>query len=168
MSPRKKALDVKAVRYGTTTIDPSQTHAEIAAMVSKHGASRFEARWDGPRMDSLRFALRVGEREFPAALRAPTANVLKQLQAQNPGWTDDELLPIANRIAWRRLRHLLEQVLLLAAEGDFPVQQLLFGFAEGEDPATGELRPLFEVMLDHAATGAAGGLRYLPPASTSR
>jgi hypothetical protein len=169
--------DFPTVRYGSTTIEPHVTLGEASRLLGEFGAYRFEQLFEEMIPVGVRFSFPVKGTPFPVTMRAPIDSVLEQLHGaehlrvaavrnRRTPLPEAELRRAAARIAWRRLYYLLEQVLLLAQDRDFPAYQLLMGFYEMEDPRTGEPRPLAEVVTEYGRLGASGAARLELPSRT--
>lgn len=147
----------QAVKYQTTTIEASQSAAEIAEMVRRYGASRFELRWDDAgQLSGIRFSLRTEElSEAPVTLSARTERILELLREDQPynsrrrasatEW-ETQLRAQAHRIAWRHIRDLTEQLLLAVQLGLRTVGSAFMADIEVWDDATGETVPMAEFL----------------------
>lgn len=161
----------QSIKYESTTIDPTQSAAEIAALVQKYGGSRFEMMWDEfARLVGIRFAIRH-ERlgEVPVRLMAQIENVTAYVLAAKP-WNrrmrrraeqyKADVRAQAYRIAWRQLRDFVEQSLLAVETGLFPLHEAFMAQIETPDPATGESITVGELFERHAVLESSG-LRLL-------
>lgn len=128
----------QAIKYENTSVDPSQSAAEIARLVQKYGGTRFEMRWDEhSRLGGVRFAIRH-ERlgEIPVRLVAQIGNVERYILDAKP-WTTRmrkgrqqykaECRDKAYRVAWRQLKDFVEQALLAVETGLFPLHEAFIG-----------------------------------------
>lgn len=78
-------MAAQAIKYETTKIDPTQSASEVAALVQKYGASRFELRWNEKNeLEAIRFALRTEIGEVPVRVQAFTDRVERLLLQAHP------------------------------------------------------------------------------------
>jgi hypothetical protein len=155
----------QAIKYETTTIDPTQSAAEVAALVQKYGASRFELRWnDKNELEAIRFALRTEIGEVPVRVVAQIDRVVELLGQAHPTWPRLKTREVAYRIAWRHLRDLTEQLLLAVQLGLKSVGAAFMDGVEMWDEEKGETVTMAEFLHARAElVGGDRGLRLLSP-----
>jgi hypothetical protein len=154
----------QAIKYETTSIAAEKSAGEIAALVAKYGASRFEQQWnERGELCAIRFALRTELGEVPVRMDARTERIMEMLR--RPTWTLAERRQQALRIAWRHLKDLTEQLLLAVHLGLKDVGAAFMDSVEVIDPGTGETVTMRELLASHAHQISAGRpLRLLPAA----
>jgi hypothetical protein len=114
----------RKIKYETTTIAPEDSAAQIGKLVSNYGARQFSQHWaPSGFLEGVTFLL-VDHRYggiVPIRLQAQTDAILEILESgrKRPARVDLELQ--AQRIAWRQLKDLVEQLLLAARTGLFSV-----------------------------------------------
>lgn len=118
-------MSSQAVKYQETQVPATRSVAEITELIRKYGGSRFEQTWgeDG-RILGVRFAMRHREiGELPVALTLKTGQVerilsespyLRSLPESNRA---ARIAQQAERVAWRHMKDLIEQLLLSVALG---------------------------------------------------
>lgn len=113
------------IKYQTTTIDATQSANEIGVLVGKYGARQFSLHWDEEgELRGVSFVL-VDQRYggiVPIRLGARTDSIYEILTASRSySFDEKKVAQQANRIAWRQLRDLVEQLLLAAKTGLFSI-----------------------------------------------
>ena len=154
----------QAIKYQTTTIEPTKSASEIQMLVQRYGGTRCEIQWDyRGRVTGVRFAIRH-ERfgEVPVRLAAKVERIAYLLRTKT-SVARDRVDDQAYRIAWRQLRDFVEQALLAVETGLFPLHEAFMASVETEDPETGECITWGDLLERHGS-GGPGGLRLLPPA----
>lgn len=164
----------QAIKYESTSIDPTKSATEISQLVQRYGGSRFEMLWgeDG-RLYGIRFAIRHDELgEVPVRLIARVENVEALIHERKPwnrrmrrtrGEYEEEVRDTAYRVAWRQLKDFVEQSLLAVETGLFPLHEAFMAQVETPDPETGQIVTVGELFARHAVLEASG-LRLLPAA----
>ncbi len=155
----------QSIKYESTKIDPTQSASEVAQLVQRYGASRFELRWnERMELEGIRFALRVAEiGEVPIRVEARSEKIVRVLQRAHPSWTSTQVREQALRIAWRHLRDLSEQLLLAVELGLKDVGAAFMDGVEVYDDVADETVTIAEYLNRRARLGAGeGGLRFLP------
>lgn len=106
----------RPIKYYDTRIDATRSAQEIGALVQKYGGSRFELQWDGNGgVRAVRFAIRHPDLgEVPIFLTAPSDVIRQKLPSS---WDHARRESQAQRIAWRHLKDLTEQLLLSVSLG---------------------------------------------------
>jgi len=135
----------------------------------KYGATRFETRWDPEtrRLLGLRFAI-IQEPwgELPVRLQAQTENILEILRShQGPRSrkTDRDLLDHAERIAWRQLKDVVEQLLLAVETGLWSLAQAFMAHVEVWDEEARETVTMSQLLATRAELlPGEKGIRLLP------
>jgi len=169
------------IKYFSTTVEASQSIAEVTELVRRYGAGRFEQRWnDEGQTEAVRFTLRTGEQlgDVPVVLRARTERILEILREAHPYNSrrkatarehEEWLRAQAYRIAWRHLRDLTEQLLLAAQLGLRTVASAFMADLEVWDELTGETVPMEEYLGRRAVLEPGErGLRLLSAAEAPR
>jgi hypothetical protein len=179
------------IKYAETTVEASQSVAEVTELVRRYGASRFEQRWnDEGQTEAIRFTLRASELgDVPVVLRARTERILEILREAHPYTTrrkrsarehDAWIRAQAYRIAWRHLRDLTEQLLLAAQLGLRTVASAFMADLEIFDETSGETVTMEEYLGRRAvlepderglrllSTAEAPRVHMLPPARGDR
>jgi hypothetical protein len=155
----------QAIKYETTKIDPTQSASEVATLVQRFGASRFELRWNEVNeLSGIRFSLRVnGVGEVPVRIDARTVRIEEIVHAAHRSWSVAECREQALRIAWRHLRDLTEQLLLAVQLGLKDVGAAFMDGVEVWDDRAGETVTVAEYLTRYASLSAGdNGLRLLP------
>jgi len=132
-----------SIRFYSTKVSPEASLAEVATLLRRYGAQRFEQVWDGfGRVSAVRFNLPVVEAElgFMSVLLKPKTEYLAERLFEVHKIDDAEQV---ERVAWRQLKGILEGVLLAIDTGMFTAPELLLGMAETPTGAT-----LWEVFLE--------------------
>ena len=141
-----------SVRFYSTSVSPEKSLGEVAVLLRKYGAQRFEQMWDGGKTTGVRFNLPTPEASFGFidVVLKPKTDVLA-----NKLWEahriDEEIQ--VERVAWRQLKGILEGILLGVDTGMFSAGQMFLGMAE--DPETGQ--PMWDVVCQRGIAG------LLPP-----
>ena len=132
-----------SIRFYSTNVSPEKSLGEVAELLRKYGAQRFEQVWEGNRTVAVRFNLPVPEAElgFMAVVLKPQTAVLAQQLRQKHRIDDPDQV---ERVAWRQLKGVLEGILIAVDTGMFTVPELFLGMAESHG---GE--PLWRVLLDN-------------------
>ena len=123
-----------SVRFYSTKVDPEKSLQEVAGLLRKYGAQRFEQRWEDNRTVAIRFTLPAPEARFghlPIIMRPKVEHLARELRERHGIEDDDQV----DRVAWRQLKGILEGILMAADSGMFSAAQILVGMAE--DPMTG-------------------------------
>ncbi len=141
-----------SVRFYSTKVSPENSLGEVAALLRKYGAQRFEQMWNGGKTTGVRFNLPTPEASFGFidVVLKPKTDVLadKLWEAHR---IDEEIQ--VERVAWRQLKGILEGILLGVDTGMFSAGQMFLGMAE--DPETGQ--PMWDVVCQRGIAG------LLPP-----
>ena len=141
-----------SVRFYSTKVSPEGSLGEVAQMLRKYGAQRFEQMWEGGKTIGVRFNLPTPEAAFgfiDVVLRPKTDVLANKLWEAHRIDDADQV----ERVAWRQLKGILEGILLGVDTGMFSAGQMFLGMAE--DPDTGE--PLWDVVCQRGIAG------LLPP-----
>lgn len=133
----------ESVRFYSTKVDPARSLSEVAELLRKYGAQRFEQVWEAGRTVAVRFNLPVPEAELGhmAVVLKPRTEELARKLWDVHGIDDPDQV---DRVAWRQLKGVLEGILLAVDTGMFSVPELFLGMAEAGDGA-----PLWEHLLHH-------------------
>ena len=132
-----------SIRFYSTSVSPEASLGEVAGLLRKYGAQRFEQVWEGGRTVAVRFNLPVPSAElgFMAILLKPQTHVLAaKLKAQHRITDLDQV----ERVAWRQLKGVLEGILIAVDTGMFTVPEIFLGMAE-----TGTGQTLWEAFMEH-------------------
>lgn len=154
-------MAAQAIKYQTTTIDANQSAGEIARLVMKYGGARFEMRWSAAgELEAVRFAIRAEELgEVPVVLRAATDRIEEVLRRAKPYTSrsratreeyDHEIRAQAQRIAWRHIRDLTEQLLLAVHLGLRSIGAAFMADIEVWDDARDETVTMAEFLARRA------------------
>ena len=127
----------ESVRFYSTSVAPEKSVSEVAAMLRKYGAQRFEQVWEpgtGTTV-AIRFNLPVPEADFGhMAIRLePKVGALRVKLRQAHRIDDDEQV---ERVAWRQLKGILEGILLAVDTGMFSAGEIFLGMAESDTGQT--------------------------------
>lgn len=127
------------IKYATTKIEVTRSLGEIQGIVARYGATRFETRWnrDGT-VWGVRFAIAADEGELPVALKTGTERIFEILaEARGPRAraSNEDLREQAERIAWRQMKDLIEQLLLAVETGLFNLAAAFMAHVEVWDEA---------------------------------
>lgn len=160
----------QAIKYESTSVDPTQSASEVAALVQRYGASRFELRWNAKNeLEAIRFALRTEIGEVPVRIEAHTDRVERLLLEAHPSWGKPKAREQAYRIAWRHLRDLTEQLLLAVQLGLKDVGAAFMDGVEVWDEERSETVTMAEFLSRRAElVGGERGLRLLPAGGRTR
>lgn len=141
-----------------------KTVAELSALIKKYGGSRFEQQWDQDGgVGGVRFAIRhesLGE--LPVSLTARTAQIRRILldaglwKTYSRSDRDRKVETQAQRIAWRHLKDLTEQLLLAVSLGLRTLPEAFLADVEILDEATGETVRMAEYLERRASVGPSG------------
>ena len=159
----------QVIKYQSTAVEVAKSAQSIAELVRKYGASRFEQRWDDAgRLDGVRFTIRdedVGQ--VPVILRAPSetiVNLLWDARGRNSRKTLADFEEQAERIAWRHMKDLTEQLLLAVHLGLKTMPGAWMPDIEVWDEETGETTTMAELFARRAQlVPGKRGVRMLPP-----
>lgn len=138
----------ESVRFYSTQVSPEVSLGEVAAMLRRYGAQRFEQMWDGGKTTGVRFNLPTPEAAFgfiDVVLRPKTDVLADKLWKAHRINDGDQV----ERVAWRQLKGILEGILLGVDTGMFSAGQMFLGMAE--DPTTGE--PMWDVVCKRGIAG---------------
>lgn len=156
----------QAIKYQNTAVAAEKSAAALSALVRKYGGSCFELQWDSEgNPTAVRFALRTtwGD-EVPVRLAPATEVIVTRLRAAGH-FSAERARQQAHRIAWRIIHDTSEQLLLQVSLGMTDVGAAFMEGVEVEDPETGEVTTMRDLMARHAHQLAAGKpLRLLPAA----
>lgn len=154
----------QAIKYQDTTVDVEKTVGELSALIKKYGGSRFETAWteDGG-VGGVRFAVRhetLGE--LPVSLTAKTAQIRRIMRDAGLWKTyplaerQRKLETQAQRIAWRHIKDLTEQLLLAVSLGLKTLPEAFLADVEILDAQTGETVRMGEFLERRASSGPGG------------
>lgn len=153
------------IKYQTTEVDPTKSAQQLMDLVRKYGGTRFELQWKDALLTGVRFALKHPKLgEIPVRLEARTEKI-RQLLSHTSLW-GERLTIQAYRIAWRQLKDFVEQQLLAIETGLFPVHEVFFAQIETQDPVSGQLITMGELLERHGAMTHAGTVKLLPAPPT--
>jgi hypothetical protein len=154
------------MKYRSTTVSPHKSISEIEKLIVKYGARSFTKDLDGSRVTSVRFTLDAeawGVPDLPVVLDVPVETILDRLwDSYSEAWQRqndrDDYREQAERIAWRQIKDLIEQILLAAETGIASPVVMLFGMVEVTDPVTDERSTVAKLFQQQGLlTPAAGG-----------
>lgn len=157
-------MATQSIKYESTSIAPEKSAGEIAQLVARYGASRFEQQWNEQgELCAIRFALRTELGEVPVRMEARTERIVELLR--RPTWTLSERRQQAHRIAWRHLKDLTEQLLLAVKLGLKDVGAAFMDSVEVVDPQSGDTMTMRDLLARHAFQLQPGRPLRLLPAS---
>ncbi len=167
-------MATQVIKYQDTKVDVEKTVSELSSLIKRYGGSRFEQSWteDGG-VGGVRFAVRhetLGE--LPVSLTAKTAQIKRILLDEGiwktypPKEREERIEKQAQRIAWRHLKDLTEQLLLAVSLGLKTLPEAFLADVEMLDHATGETVRMGEYLERRASSGP-GGLELLEAAGSS-
>ena len=141
----------ESVRFYSTKVAVEKSVSEVAALLRKYGAQRFEQVWDRGHTVAIRFNLPVPEADYGhMAIRLePKVGPLRVALRERHRIDDPEQV---ERVAWRQLRGILEGILLAVDTGMFSAGEVFLGMAESD---TG--RTLWSTMLEAKSLPLLGG-----------
>lgn len=124
-----------SIRFYSTKVTPEASLAEVATLLRKYGAQRFEQVWEAGRTRAIRFNLPVPEAEFGfmSVLLEPKIDTLRTKLFERHKIDDEEQV---ERVAWRQLKGILEGILLAIDTGMFSAPELFLGMAETKTGST--------------------------------
>ena len=138
----------ESVRFYSTSVSPEKSLGEVAALLRKYGAQRFEQMWDAGKTTGVRFNLPTPEAAFgfiDVVLRPKTDVLASKLRRAHRMDDPDQV----ERVAWRQLKGILEGILLGVDTGMFSAGQMFLGMAE--DPESGQ--PMWDVVCQRGIAG---------------
>ncbi len=162
-------MATQVIKYQDTKVEVEKTVSELAALIKRYGGSRFEQAWTpSGGVEGVRFAIRhetLGE--LPVNLTAKTAQIRRIMEEAGlwktyPKAEREEKLETqaqriqAQRIAWRHLKDLTEQLLLAVSLGLKTLPEAFLADVEMLDQATGETLRMGEFLERHASLGPGG------------
>jgi hypothetical protein len=111
----------------TTKIDPDKTCAEIAKILSKHGAQAVMTEYDPKNqlISALSFKIAFGEKQIAFRLPADWRPVQRVLQEQ--GVKADQMMAV--RVSWRILKDWVEAQMALVETQMVTTQQVFLPYA---------------------------------------
>lgn len=140
-----------SVRFYSTSISPEKSLTEVAGLLRKYGAQRFEQMWDGGTTTGVRFNLPTPEAAFGFidVILKPKTDVLSSKLWESHRIDEPDQI---ERVAWRQLKGILEGILMGVDTGMFSAGQMFLGMAEHP---SGE--PMWDVVCQQGIAG------LLPP-----
>ena len=131
----------QVIKYENTKVPTDQSVHQIMQLCRKYGATRFEMLWDSSgRTRGVRFSLNPdGNLEIPVRLEVPydrIAEILIENRRPSAKTPRPKVYALAEKIAWRHMKDLIEQTLLSVHLGlTTPVK----GFLQHMEDADGRL-----------------------------
>ena len=157
------------IKYESTGIEPAKSAGQIMDLVRRYGGRSFTQIWgEGQTVLGIRFTLAFEELgPLPVQMHARTARI-EEILNEGGKWKSQgyakrkELIAAqAQRIAWRHLKDLTEQLLLAVALGLKTPGEAFMDGVEVEDPATGETTTMGKLLAQHAQISSSGQIRLL-------
>lgn len=148
----------QVIKYQSTTVEPEISASHITRLVRAHGGVEFSHRWEADQLSEVAFTIedeRFGR--VPIRLGARTETIQKILMERTT-MGRDRARAQAYRIAWRQLKDLTEQLLLAVQTGLFTLTEAFMSGVETEDPETGEVITMGQLVERHATQGGPRGL----------
>lgn len=153
------------IKYWTTKVPASRSIRKIKDIIRDAGGGRFEEVWDGEGgVLGIRFTLPMPQAdiaEVPIALEVDVDKVLDRIwqsysrsHRRRTDVSREDYRDRAERIAWRHVKDLAEQMTLAVELGTFDLMDLFGGMVVVRDPDTGERKTMGRLM---------GGGKYLSP-----
>lgn len=146
------------IKYQDTTVAPVDSVGHITKAVMRHRATRFEQLFDPQtaRITGIRFAIEAGELgEIPVRLIARTENVAEILwkrRGPRSRKSRDQIHEQAERIAWRQLKDVVEQLLFAVETGLMTLPEAFMSSVEVWDDAESEVVTMAELMSRRAVS----------------
>lgn len=154
----------QAIKYQSTGIPVEKTISELSALIRKYGGSRFEQAWnsDGT-VSGVRFAIRHEQfGALPVNLTARSTKIRSILfsaglwKSYRSAEREQMIQRQAERIAWRHIKDLTEQ-LLLAVQLDLrSLPEAFMADVEILDAGSGETMRVAEFLERRARTVSRG------------
>lgn len=158
-------MSKQAIKYQETDVPAERSVGEVANLIRRYGGTRFEQLWgeDG-RILGVRFAIRHPEiGELPVSLTAKYGEIERILwetpYGSRAGSEENRRARIARqaeRMAWRHLKDLTEQLLLSVRLGLRSLPAAFMADVEVLDESSGEtvtMGELFERRAELSPTG---------------
>lgn len=157
-------MATQVIKYQGTKVDVEKTVGELSALIKKYGGSRFEQQWtESGGVGGVRFAVRhetLGE--LPVNLTANTGQIRRIMadaglwKSYAPDARSEKLETQSQRIAWRHLKDLTEQLLLAVSIGLKTLPEAFLADVELYDRERGELVRMAEYLERRASAGPDG------------
>lgn len=157
-------MATQVIKYQDTKVEVEKTVSELAVLIKRYGGSRFEQAWTpSGGVEGVRFAIRhetLGE--LPVNLTAKTAQIRRIMKEAGLWKTypkaerERKLETQAQRIAWRHLKDLTEQLLLAVSLGLKTLPEAFLADVEMLDAQTGETVRMGEFLERRASVGPGG------------
>lgn len=168
----------QAIKYQTTEVDPAKSVAQIAELVRRYGGSRFETLWsESGEVTGIRFAIRHQEiGELPVCMTVRTGEIERILASsgyatgRTPAQKRERPQRIARqaeRIGWRHVKDLTEQLLLAVELGLRSLPAAFLADVEAYDEATGQTVAFYELFERRARISGADPARGIELDSAS-
>lgn len=156
----------QSIKYESTTVEAASSVSELSDLIRGYGGSRFEQIWaeDGS-VGGVRFAVRhpsLGE--VPVAISARTVTIEGILREAGkwrsyPAAEREVLVRAqAERIAWRHLKDLTEQLLLAVRLGLKTLPEAFLSDVEVYDPASGDKTSMAALLESRSRRDGGGPL----------
>ena len=157
-------MPTQVIKYRDTKVDAERTVAELGALIKRYGGSRFEQSWTpGGGVGGVRFAVRhetLGD--LPVSLVARTDRIRRIMRdaglwkSYAPDDREEKLAVQSERIAWRHIKDLTEQLLLAVQLGLRTLPEAFLADVELYDRERGELVRMGEFLERRASSGPDG------------
>lgn len=156
------------MKYRSTEVPVSRSVSKIERMIVEYGAGQFTKTYDGQSITGISFTLvadRWGIPELPIEISLATDDVLDRIwmsysvtHRNRQGIEKEQYREHAEKMAWRQMKDLVEQLLLAFETGIMNPVEMFFGYVVVTDPETGQTRGMGELFLEKGLlTPAAGG-----------
>ncbi len=152
------------VKYESTEVDVSKTLAGLTTLIRNYRGRRFEQRWDASgRVTAVRFSIdHPSLGELPVQIPARTGKIRRILldagkwRSYPEAEREKKISEQAERIAWRHIHDLTEQLLLSVQLDLKTLSEAFMADAEVYDRERGDLVRMAEFLERRASAGPDG------------
>ena len=127
------------MKYYTTSVNVDQTIAEISKCVREMGGTRFGQEWDDDGQTvAIVFALDTDHGQMPVRMECEADRIMAKLSNdKSPNLRPKHrTFEHASRVAWRRVKHMVEGISMAVKDGVVTPQEALLGYAILKDGRT--------------------------------